>query len=270
MTLTPKNWESFQHYKDRSPAWIKLHRGLLDDYAFSRLPVASRALAPMLWLLASEYEKGKITAPIEELAYRLRISVSEMTDAIKPLIDSGFFISDSEALARRYQPASLEREERRGREEKIQMVAVATPCPGFEEFKREYPKRGGSNPWKPAFALYEAARKRGHEHGDIIAGVRAYRAECERNSYVNTEKVAQARTWLSQERWVDYLEAARAEQSAIEGLASKVLVKCETPQWDAWQAYLKATQGKGSPRSPTHDGWHFPTEWPPEIAAQHH
>jgi hypothetical protein len=49
-----KNWAEFQHYKDRSPPWIRLHRSFLDDYDFHCLPVASRALAPMLWLLASE------------------------------------------------------------------------------------------------------------------------------------------------------------------------------------------------------------------------
>jgi hypothetical protein len=34
LILTPKNWKSFQHYKDRAPAWIKLHKALLDDYNF--------------------------------------------------------------------------------------------------------------------------------------------------------------------------------------------------------------------------------------------
>jgi hypothetical protein len=76
--LTPKNWDTFQHYKDRAPAWIKLHRGLLDDYTFACLPVASRALAPLLWLLASEYEKGKINASAKEIAFRLRVSEREL------------------------------------------------------------------------------------------------------------------------------------------------------------------------------------------------
>ena len=49
--IRPKNWHSFQHYKDRDPTWIKLHKKLLDDYEFQSLPLASRALAPMLWLL---------------------------------------------------------------------------------------------------------------------------------------------------------------------------------------------------------------------------
>src|ERR1700730_5423161 len=106
MTLTPKNWKSFQHYKERTPSWIKLHKGLLTDFTFNRLPLASRALAPMLWLLASEYDDGEITASMEEIAFRLHVTEKDLAGAITPLIDSGFFIS-SEPLADRYQTACL-------------------------------------------------------------------------------------------------------------------------------------------------------------------
>lgn len=116
MSLTPKNWTSFQHYKNRSPAWIKLHRGILDDYDFARLPIASKALAPLLWLLASEYEDGKITCTFEELAFRLRMQPKEFDEAVKPLIDSGFFECASEVLARRKRSASLEKEKEKEKE----------------------------------------------------------------------------------------------------------------------------------------------------------
>lgn len=120
MSLTPKNWESFQHYKDRAPSWIKLHRGLLDDFTFSRLPVASRALAPLLWLLASEYEGGRITASEDEIAFRLRISAHELFESLTPLISDGFFIKSNDVadcerdagvmLAEGEQSACLEKE----------------------------------------------------------------------------------------------------------------------------------------------------------------
>lgn len=47
----------------------------------------------------------------------------------------------------------------------------------------------------------------------------------------------------------------------------KVLVKWDTPQWWAWDAHLKATTGKGSPKSPRDDGWWFESEWPPKAEA---
>jgi hypothetical protein len=142
VNITPKNWSSFQHYKDRSPSWIKLHRGLLDDFTFARLPVASRALAPLLWLLASEYEGGKIDASPEELAFRLRLSDADLLDALKPLIDSGFFIA-SEPLAECKQTACLEKEDIEKKEEKEEeknASADAPPDPSIPE--REYFVRG--------------------------------------------------------------------------------------------------------------------------------
>jgi hypothetical protein len=104
MSLQVKNWEGFQHYKDRSPIWIKLHKRILDDFDFQRLPVASRALAPMIWLLASEYERGIITASVTEIAFRLRQSEQEITAALKPLIDKGFLIELQDASATLAEP----------------------------------------------------------------------------------------------------------------------------------------------------------------------
>jgi hypothetical protein len=124
MTITPKNWDTFQHYKNRKPAWIKLHHGLLDDFTFSRLPVASKALAPLLWLLASEYQDGKITAQMDELAFRLHVMPADLTSALTPLIDSGFF-NASEPLADCYQDASPEkRREEREKEKEIEKSRV--------------------------------------------------------------------------------------------------------------------------------------------------
>ncbi len=91
MRLTPKNWREFQHYKERTPPWIRLHRKLLDDKDFHRLPIASRALAPMLWLLASEAVDGTIDMTLDDLAFRLRTSEDEIERGLSPLIERGFF-----------------------------------------------------------------------------------------------------------------------------------------------------------------------------------
>jgi hypothetical protein len=97
--ITPRNWARFQHYNTRRPPWIKLHRGLLDDYHFHTLPLASKALAPLLWLLASEQQDGVIEAEPAALAFRLRISEKDLLAGLKPLIDNGFFESASTMLA---------------------------------------------------------------------------------------------------------------------------------------------------------------------------
>ena len=109
MKLIPKNWKEFQHYKHRSPPWIKLHKKFLDDYEFQCLPVASRALAPMLWLLASETDDGVIDGSQEKLAFRIRMTEKDFSDALNPLINMGFFDCESAAQAPCKQDAKTEK-----------------------------------------------------------------------------------------------------------------------------------------------------------------
>jgi len=129
MLLQPKNWAIFQHYKDRCPPWIKLHRDLLNDRAFMRLPIASKAIAPMLWLLASESKDGVFDGSLDELVFRLHISPKEYQDGVKPLIDNDFFILVSGVLAERKQVAIPETEtETEGETEtKKKATSVAPP-----------------------------------------------------------------------------------------------------------------------------------------------
>ena len=89
-TLCVKNWREFQHYGKRRPPWIKLHHGLLDKRAFLQLPVASRALAPLLWLIASEHD-GEISDALNEMTFRLRMSEPDAREALAPLLAAGFF-----------------------------------------------------------------------------------------------------------------------------------------------------------------------------------
>ena len=120
MLLQPKNWAVFQHYKDRCPPWIKLHRDLLNDRVFMRLPIASKALAPMLWLLASESKDGVFDGSLDELVFRLHITEKEYKDGLKPLIDNDFFIVASGVLAERLQTAIPETERERETETKTE------------------------------------------------------------------------------------------------------------------------------------------------------
>ena len=111
--LRIKNWAEFQHYRTRRPPWIKLHRGLLDDHGWHRLPETSRAVGPMLWLLASEHADGVIPYDLETIAFRLHMTADKVDAALGPLIGAGFVIEEhdaSEPLAAGKQPASPESE----------------------------------------------------------------------------------------------------------------------------------------------------------------
>ncbi len=131
MILRPRNWKSFQHYKDRSPPWIKLHRDLLNNFDFARLPLASKALAPLLWLLASESENGEINLSSEALAFRLHVDSKTLADGLKGLIDMGFFELASDVLAERLQPAIPEREREAEREAEAETETEARRAPVF-------------------------------------------------------------------------------------------------------------------------------------------
>lgn len=94
-----KNWDEFQHYKDRNPPWIKLHTRLLADYEFACLQDASKAHLMLIWLLASQLG-NKI--PADEKWIKEKIGAKEKIN-IKELVDNGFLILEqtaSNALAK--------------------------------------------------------------------------------------------------------------------------------------------------------------------------
>lgn len=234
MTLTPSNWKTFQHYKDRSPAWIKLHRAILDDADFQRLPVASRALAPMLWLLASEYEDGKITADLGAISWRLRISEDDLQIALKPLLQKFFVSDDSAVLAPCKRDAMPEkRREETEREEDSRVVAEAThprPPDRFEEFWKAYPRRDGANPRAPAEKKFKALVKSGVDPEIMIAAVKALASAESAKGNIGTSFIPQAMTWLNQNRWSDHAAVAFLMAEADPAVQIEAAVKMYAKQ----------------------------------------
>ena len=108
-TIHVRNWEKFQHYKDRQPPWIKLYNQLLTDYEFSCLQDASKAHLIGIWLLASQMNN---VMPNDPKWIAQRINATGKID-LKPLIDGGFLRVEhdaSETLADCKQNACLETE----------------------------------------------------------------------------------------------------------------------------------------------------------------
>lgn len=203
--IWPKNWGTFQHYGKRRPPWIKLHRGLLDDYAFHCLHDASRALAPCLWLLASEYSEGKIPANVTVIAFRMRMSEKRLLDGLIPLIEAGFFGCSHDAsalLATCKHDASNMLSQRRGEVEGEKTPSASSKTPqhdsngAFESFWTVYPRRVGKGNASKAFNL--ALRK--VALADLMAG--ASRAAKE---FAGTDPkfIPYPATWLNGERWLD-------------------------------------------------------------------
>ena len=104
--ISVKHWDSMQHYKDRNPPWIKLHRELLNDYEFACLKDACKSHLMLIWLLASQLD-NKI--PNDPKWIAKRINCTSAID-IKTLIDKGFLAVDSDVLAGCKQSAMPETE----------------------------------------------------------------------------------------------------------------------------------------------------------------
>jgi hypothetical protein len=197
MKIIPKNWNNFQHYKHRSPPWIKLHRNLLDDMHFQRLPIASKALAPMLWLLASEANDGVIQKTTEEIAFRLRMTEKEVITAIKPLIDNGFFIDADNVLAECLQDATTEKSR----------VEKSNPQ-GFDLFWESYNYKVG----KPN-AIKEW-NKLNLDSVDIALIVE--KAKKDKLSKPDNKYRKHPERWIKGKHWLDEVDVSSTSSSSID------------------------------------------------------
>jgi len=83
--LSIKNWNTFQHYAKRNPPWIKLHRAILDDYAFCSLPDVSKGHLILLWLFASQ-NNGMVPYDVPFLERKLFVTGLDLDR----LIEAGF------------------------------------------------------------------------------------------------------------------------------------------------------------------------------------
>lgn len=217
--IRTKDWSKFQHYKERAPSWIKLHKNLLDDYKFHRLQDASRALAPMIWLLASEKTDGVIDMPWDELAFRLHLSEEKLQQAAKPLFEAGFFILEQDAsgaLADCEPNTCLEESREQAQEEKI-LPDTSGPSKQsysqlFEKFWAAYPT-DKNMPKKKAFAVWQ--RLSPEKRDAAIAAIPGFQRYCDQNK--SWYRTIYADRFLSQEKFEGYAaeKMPTAEEIAV-------------------------------------------------------
>lgn len=105
-------WREFQHYSDRSPPWVKLHRDLLASRTWVGASNETRVLAIASIILAAATDN---LTPLD-VPYIKRVAYLEFEPDFGPLLDKQFleFVDESgKVLARSSQDASklLSREE---------------------------------------------------------------------------------------------------------------------------------------------------------------
>lgn len=121
-----RNYETFQHYKDRNPPWIKLYNSLLDSYEYAQLPDATKAHLLAIYLLASR-TNNKIPADFAWI--KASIKAHEEVDLLT-LVKYDFIVPDqqcSEMLALCGQVAPQSRGEGEG--ESKSSVSYETDVP---------------------------------------------------------------------------------------------------------------------------------------------
>jgi hypothetical protein len=132
----------------------------------------------------------------------------------------------------------------------------------FDRFWAAYPDRAGSRDKKEAWVSFQIALDNGADLEAIISGASAYRDAQRKLNHIGTPYVKLAATWLNQHSWEDY--AASPSTPASTGTV-KYFAKSGSPQWLAWDAYLKTKGMRAPDRSfgTTGRGYYFDSEWPP-------
>ena len=213
-----RNFEKFQHFKDRCPPWVKLYRDLLDDVEWFELDPKAAKVLVMLWLIASEDASKQGNLPdTHKLAFRLRMSESDVKSACIKL--SHWLIQDDiEVISERYQSDApeTETETEKSREE----THTATPF-GFAEFWLAYPKRVGKGAAEKAWA-------KARPEIDVVLKAIAAQSLTDAWRKDGGQYIPNPATWINQRRWEDEgLSKQQPSGGSIGGLPRHLMLRDE-------------------------------------------
>ena len=208
MTIKVKDWNKFQHFKDRKPPWIKLYRDLLDDLEWHELdPVAAKALVA-IWLIASESD-GELPE-MKKLAFRLRVTEKQAISIVSQL-DHWLIQDDINLISDRYQSDSLEIEtetysketetyRKEGEAKKLisSKKPRVTSSAEFDKFWMVYPRKVNKG---LAMKAWEKAASKAAP-ALIIAAVEAWKVSVD---FPDPDFIPHPSSWLNGERWSDEL-----------------------------------------------------------------
>jgi len=139
--LRVPDWEQFQHYKVRTPPWIKLYNYLLEDYRFNLLADSAKLHLILIWFLASRIQN---VIPNDPEWVRQRIGVKKKPD-LENLVEMGFLARASTDKQDAHQPASTDEE---GTEQQAS-EPLAKCLPRGEGEKEERERRAEQIPVSP-------------------------------------------------------------------------------------------------------------------------
>jgi hypothetical protein len=125
--IVVRNWDKFQHYKDRDPAWIKLYMELRNRDEWRQLTLAQRGLLVCIW---QEYAAANGELRTSDLPSLILQKLP--LNSLESLSHAGFI----ELAASK--PLALARAGARSREEETE---TETPKPPLEKGVDSRPKK---------------------------------------------------------------------------------------------------------------------------------
>tara|TARA_R110002111_G_scaffold93554_1_gene145231 strand:- start:39 stop:650 length:612 start_codon:yes stop_codon:yes gene_type:complete len=178
-----RNWETFQHYKDRNPPWIKLHNHLLDDYDFECLPDATKCHLLCIWMLASRTNNEMV---YDNSWVKRKIGANSSVD-LELLVSVGFIELQGSGQDA---STSLVSEEKRRGETETEEIAINDR---FDDFWNMYDKKDGAAKCKSKWNKLKE-----HEKDSIFRSLPSYVISTPDKQYRKNPL-----TWLNGEHWND-------------------------------------------------------------------
>ena len=213
-----RNWSRFQHYKDRNPPWIQLHREIFASEDWTTLADASKLLMVVCIVLGAR-DSGNIPNNPD---YIMRVAYLKKRPNLTPLIECGFLEILQADASKPYQTLATARpetyreetetEQRRKKESPPSPSATLPPKGGgdisqdFEIWWNEVPRKVGKGQARKAFKT--ALKKASLE--ELLAGIRRY-AVAVRGNGKEPEYICHPSTWLNGERWLDEPEKSQRD-----------------------------------------------------------
>lgn len=208
MSLKIKNWERFQHYKDRPDVkrltWVRLHCEVVNDFEFAALSDHLAIVLVLLWAVGAK-DDGAIPEDPARLSFLLRRQVT--LGDLKSLVSHGFLIDEDGSLENSTEPlencgvkrSSSIPEERREEERREEGWRDASPTPRPAKSKKvvitsEMPMpEDFSNLANAAGLTQEETRIdflkwRTHHCGETIDPTRAWRNWIKRSATYKAER----------------------------------------------------------------------------------
>ena len=217
-SLRIKGFSKFQHFKDRSPPWVKLYRDILDDPDWHELDGESAKTLVMLWLIASEDEtKQGLLPDNRKLRFRLRTTEKALEQSLAKL-SHWLEQVDIDAISDSYQLDAPERageetEERRGETEPCSPSASESADDGFADFWEQYPKKVAKPAAEKAWRKVKPSKQL---LADLMAGLERQKASADWQKD-GGRFIPHPATWLNGRRWDDELPQPAAQQAPDSG-----------------------------------------------------